>query len=57
MDWSKVIGSEGRARFKTRSYTDKWGEARQANEVDYFIDYDPKFFDLSKVEDDSDIPF
>ena len=57
MDWSKVIGSEGRARFKTRTYTDKWGETRQANEVDYFIDYDPKFFSTASAEDDSDIPF
>ncbi len=44
MDWNKVPGSKGRARFKPRSYTDKNGEERQANDVDRFYDYDPAFF-------------
>lgn len=57
MDWGKVLGAEGRARFKPRTYTDKWNETRQTNEVDYFIDYDPKYFSKSSVVDDSDIPF
>ena len=43
MNWSKVVGSEGRAHFKPRTYT-KDGEERQANDVDRFIDYDPKNF-------------
>lgn len=42
MDWNKVIGATGRAHFKPRSYTNQNGEERQANEVDYFIDYDEK---------------
>ena len=44
MDWSKVIGSKGRARFKPRTYTDKNGDERQANDVDRFYDYEDKFF-------------
>jgi len=44
MDWSKVVGSKGRARFKPRTYTDKNNKEREANDVDYFYDYDPAFF-------------
>ena len=44
MDWSKVVGSKGRARFKPRTYTDKNGDERQANDIDYFYDYEDKFF-------------
>ena len=44
MDWSKVTGSKGRARFKPRTYTDKNGDERQANDVDRFYDYEDKFF-------------
>ena len=44
MDWNKVMGSKGRARFKQRTYTNRDGEERQANDVDRFYDYDPKFF-------------
>lgn len=31
MDWSKVIGSRGRAHFKPRTYTDRDGNERQTN--------------------------
>ena len=44
MDWNKVVGSKGRARFKPRDYTDKNGDARQANDIERFYDYDPAFF-------------
>lgn len=42
MDWNKVVGSVGRAHFKTRKYQNKDGEEREANDVDRFYDYDPK---------------
>ena len=44
MDWSKGTGSKGRARFKPRTYMDKNGDERQANDVDRFYDYEDKFF-------------
>lgn len=44
MDWNKVIGSRGRAKFKQRSYTALNGEERVTNDVDRFIDYDETFF-------------
>ena len=44
MDWTKVIGSKGRAHFKPRTYTDRDGNERQANDVDRFYDYEDKFF-------------
>lgn len=44
MDWNKVVGSEGRARFKHRPYTDKNGEQRVTNDVDTFYDYNSDFF-------------
>ena len=44
MDWSKVVGSKGWARFKPRTYTDKNGDERQTNDVGSFYDYDPAFF-------------
>jgi len=51
MDWNKVIGSRGRAKFKQRSYTALNGEERVTNDVDRFIDYDETFF----IEED--LPF
>lgn len=47
--WNKVIGSEGRARFKPRKYTDREGNEREANDVDKFYDYDPAFFQSRKT--------
>ena len=49
MDWNKVVGSCGRAHFKPRTYTDRDGNGRQANDVDRFYDYDEKNF---PAEDD-----
>jgi len=44
MDWSKVIGSKGRAHFKQRSYTNQNGEEKFVNDVDRFIDYNEENF-------------
>lgn len=44
MNWNKVNGSRGRAHFKPRTYTNKDGEERQTNDIDYFIDYEDSFF-------------
>lgn len=41
MDWSKVMGSRGRAHFKARSYN-----GNEYNEVKYFIDSDDKFEEM-----------
>ena len=60
MDWNRVVGSQGRAHFKPRTYTDRDGNERQANDIDRFYDWDEKYFpvtgDWSTVSDD-DIPF
>ncbi len=62
MDWNKVVGSRGRARFKPRSYTDRDGNQRQANELDRFYDWDDRFFTqagapFEEITDDDDFPF
>lgn len=44
MDWNKVVGAQGRARFKPRTYINRDGEERQTNDLDRFYDYDPAFF-------------
>ena len=44
MDWNKVIGSNGRAHFKQRSYTNNQGEEKFTNDIDRFIDYNEDFF-------------
>ena len=44
MDWNKVLYAQGRAHFKPRTYTNRDGEERQANDVDRFYDFDPNFF-------------
>ena len=41
MDWNKVLGARGRAHVKPRSYTDKTGTERQANDVVRFLDPEP----------------
>ena len=60
MDWNRVIGSQGRAHFKPRMYTDRDGNERQANDLDRFIDWDEKYFPVTgtwtDVSDD-EIPF
>ena len=69
MDWNAVLGSHGRAHFKPRKYTDKYGEEKTANDVDRFLDYDPKYFtgvpaalgaqnaNFVELKDDEDLPF
>ena len=49
MNWSKIIGSKGRAHFKQRSYTNQNGEEKFINDIERFIDYNEDFFD--------DLPF
>ena len=44
MDWSKVIGSIGRAHFKQRSYINQNGEEKYINDIDRFIDYNEENF-------------
>lgn len=60
MDWNRVVGSQGRAHFKPRTYTMN-GEERQANGVDRFYDWDDKYFitDSKWVEigEKDDLPF
>ena len=51
MDWNKVIGSEGRAHFKQRTYVNNQGEEKAINDIAYFIDYKEEYFI------DSDLPF
>ena len=61
MDWNKVVGSVGRARFKPRTYIDRDGNERTANDVDKFYDYEPKFFSeggFTELSGDKDeLPF
>ena len=62
MDWNNLVGERGRARFKIRNFKDKkTGEDRQANDVDRYIDYDPKYFEdedtFDSIPDDDDLPF
>ena len=55
MDWNKVLGAKGRAHIKQKVYTNQAGEEKTINDLDYFIDYDEKYF--SDVVDDKDVPF
>ena len=55
MDWNKVLGAKGRAHIKQKVYTNQSGEEKNINDLDYFIDYDEKYF--SEVVNDKDIPF
>ena len=55
MDWNKVLGAKGRAHSKQKVYTNQAGEEKTINDLDYFIDYDEKYF--SEVVDDKDLPF
>jgi hypothetical protein len=67
MDWNKVLGSQGRAHFKPRNYTNSYGEEKTVNDIDRFIDYDPAFFTQAnsqpsggnwvEITDDDDLPF
>jgi len=44
MDWDSVLGSYGRAHFKPRTYVNRYGEERTANDLDRFLDYEDQFF-------------
>lgn len=44
MDWTRVPGCRGRARFKIRTYTDRNGEEHQVNDVERFYDFDAGLF-------------
>ena len=62
MDWNNLVGERGRARFKIKNFKDKkTGEDRQANDVDRYIDYNPKYFEdedtFDSIPDDDDLPF
>ena len=63
MDWTKVVGSKGRAHFKPRTYTDRDGNERQANDVDRFYDWEEQYFPAERVRmaelagDDDELPF
>lgn len=46
--WNAVVGAKGRARFKTRRYDKKDGTIGEANDVDRFYDYDPRFFQCAE---------
>ena len=61
MDWNRVIGSSGRAHFKPRTYVGSDGREHQANDLDRFYDWDPKYFSqqgapFEEITDD-DLPF
>jgi len=55
MNWNKVIGSQGRAHFKQRTYVNQSGEEKTVNDLDRFIDYDPTFF-MVEINDE-ELPF
>ena len=62
MDWNKVVGSRGRAHFKPRTYTDRDGNERQANDVDRFYDWEEKYFPaegakFTELPGDDELPF
>ncbi len=61
MDWNRVVGSRGRAHFKPRTYTDRDGNERQANDLDRFYDWDDKYIPINEADftdvSGDDIPF
>ena len=68
MDWNSVLGSHGRAHIKPHSYVNSYGEEKTANDIDSFLDYDPKFFTdyhpvsvqpsgFQEIKDDDELPF
>ena len=62
MDWNKVVGSRGRAHFKPRTYTDRDGNERLANDVDRFYDWEEKYFPaegakFTELSGDDELPF
>ena len=60
MDWNAVPGRRGRAHFKPRTYTDRDGNEKQANDLAWFYDWDEKNFPLEDSLTEvptSEIPF
>ena len=58
MDWSKVIGSHGRARIKVVTYTAKDGSKHTINDVDRYYDFDPeKMSSFLAAEEFEALPF
>ncbi len=63
MDWNRVVGSRGRAHFKPRTYTDRDGNERQANDVERFYDWEEKYFPAQEAKlkelsgNDDELPF
>ena len=61
MDWNKVVGARGHARFKPRTYTNRDGEERQVNDIDKFYDWDEKYFpdaaEFTEISDTDDLPW
>ena len=53
MDWDHVIGARGKAHIKPRKYTSRYGEEREANNVESFIPCkDPGGLVEAKADDD-----
>ena len=42
MNWNQVVGARGKAHIKPRTYTDKNGGEKQANDVERFLDHEPE---------------
>lgn len=60
MDWEGSVGKTGRAYFKPRTFNDKFGEERQANNIARFYDKEPeqpKVVNNVTPTDDEDLPF
>lgn len=63
MNWSKVVGSTGRAHFKPRKWTGNDGVERESNDVDTFLEWDGNakkneaFTMLPPGESEEDMPF
>lgn len=63
MKWDKIVGCQGRAHFAPRSWIGTDGKEHESNNVEYYIDYDPKYFEDAegfidqKVTSEDDLPF
>ncbi|MBQ6123063.1 MAG: hypothetical protein IJI59_15165 [Clostridia bacterium] len=56
MDWDRVVGARGKAHFKPRKYTDRYGNEREANDVERFIPCDDPG-GLVEAAADDDLPW
>ena len=50
MNWNQVLGARGKGHFRPREYTSGDGEIRKINDLERFIDYDPREH-MTAVED------